>query len=150
MTDKEIIIDHVREDLRDDVKIFIEKCTESEINDIIELGDSVKCLEIERLMSVMKTDGRADVNDFPSWELQPMLNKIATWFPIEDLEAIEGFDAAILGIDETSSRLIYSVSKCIEILKEYVEEDYVDDFFTNNIKTIYMGDKTPIWCLDNL
>ena len=34
----------------------------------------------------------------------------------EDFLIADGFDDAIIGVDESSMRLIYSVSKCISIL----------------------------------
>ena len=45
-----------------------------------------------------------------------MLDKIIEWFPEEEILKADGFDNAIIGIDDTSMRLIYSVNKCIEIL----------------------------------
>jgi len=45
-----------------------------------------------------------------------MLDKILEWFPEEEILKADGFDEAIIGIDDTSMRLIYSVNKCIIIL----------------------------------
>lgn len=45
-----------------------------------------------------------------------MIDKILEWFPEEELLKIDGFDDAIIGIEEHSMRLVYSVKKCIEIL----------------------------------
>ena len=47
-----------------------------------------------------------------------MIDKILNWFPEEEIVKAYGFDEAIIGIDNSSMRLIYSVSKCIEILKK--------------------------------
>lgn len=47
-----------------------------------------------------------------------MLEKILEWFPEEEILKADGYDDAIIGIDDSSMRLIYSVSKCIQILIE--------------------------------
>jgi hypothetical protein len=80
-----------------------------------------------------------------------MLDKILEWFPEEEILKADGFDEAILGIEDTSMRLIYSVSKCIEILIAggMTDEDAVE-YFHFNVKDAWVGDKTPIWCTDDL
>ena len=81
-----------------------------------------------------------------------MLEKILEWFPEEEILKADGFDDAIIGIDDTSMRLIYSVNKCIIILvseEDLTEEDALDHFLYN-VKGSYVGEKTPIWCTDDL
>jgi hypothetical protein len=46
-------------------------------------------------------------------------------------------------------RLIYSVSKCIEILSQDMSEEDALEHFYYNVSGSYVGDKTPIWCIDN-
>lgn len=67
---------------------------------------------------------------------------------IEFLKA-DGFDEAILGYEENSLRLIYSTSKCIQILEEdgMTTEDALDHFYYN-VQGSYVGEQTPIWCND--
>jgi hypothetical protein len=77
-----------------------------------------------------------------------MLKEIIANFYEEDVLKADGFDAAILGIDEKSMRLVYSVSKCIEILMEDMSEEEAMEFFEYNISGAYVGEKTPIWCWD--
>jgi hypothetical protein len=62
----------------------------------------------------------------------------------------DGFDDAVIGIDESSMRVIYSSGKCIEILMLQSEMllDQAIEFFEFNVKGSYVGDKTPIWCED--
>ena len=79
-----------------------------------------------------------------------MIDKILNWFPGDEFLKAEGFDEAIIGIDEDAMKLIYSVSKCIEILKKDMEEEEAVEYFNFNVKGAYMGDKTPIWCIDDL
>ena len=79
-----------------------------------------------------------------------MLKEIIENYYEEDFLIADGFDDALIGVDETEMRLIYSVSKCIEILKE--DMDYTDaiEYFTYNVSGGYVGEKTPIWCWDLL
>ena len=79
-----------------------------------------------------------------------MLDKIIEWFPEEDILKADGFDEAIIGIDTNEMRLIYSVSKCIQILCRDMNEEEAVEFFDFNISGSYVGDKTPIWCVDDL
>jgi hypothetical protein len=79
-----------------------------------------------------------------------MIDKILNWFPEDEFLKAEGFDEAIIGIDEETMKLIYSVSKCIDILKKDMEEEEAVEYFNFNVKGAYMGDKTPIWCIDDL
>jgi len=61
----------------------------------------------------------------------------------------DGFDSAVIGIDESSMRLIYSVSKCIELLVNGgMKEDEALEYFDFNVSGAYVGEKTPIWCQD--
>jgi hypothetical protein len=69
----------------------------------------------------------------------------------ENILSADGFDDAILGIDNKSCRLIYSTKKCIEILisEDMSEEDALEHFYFN-IEGAYVGEKTPIWCNDDV
>lgn len=78
------------------------------------------------------------------------LEHILEWFSDEEILVADGFDEAIIGIDANSNRLIYSVSKCIEILSKSMTEEEAVEYFDYNIQSAHMGDKTPIWCTDNL
>ena len=79
-----------------------------------------------------------------------MIDKILEWFPEEDILKADGFDDAIIGIDEHSMRLIYSISKCIEILSRDMTEEEAIEYFEFNVNGAYFGEKTPIWCRDDL
>lgn len=79
-----------------------------------------------------------------------MLDKILEWFPEEDILKADGFDEAIIGIETNEMRLIYSVSKCIQILCRDMGEEEAVEFFDFNVRGSYVGDKTPIWCVDDL
>lgn len=46
-----------------------------------------------------------------------MLEQIVENYYGEEFLKADGFDAAVIGLEENDLRLIYSVSKCLEILK---------------------------------
>lgn len=79
-----------------------------------------------------------------------MLEKILSWFPDEEIIKADGFDDAIIGIEEDTMKLIYSVSKCIDILKKQMDESEAAEYFDFNVRGSYIGEKTPIWCIDDL
>ena len=83
-----------------------------------------------------------------------MLNKIIdnifeNYGEVSFLKA-DGFDDAVIGYDEQSMRLIYSVTKCMEILiNQGLSFTDAMEHFESNVKDYYIGEKTPIWCNDN-
>lgn len=78
-----------------------------------------------------------------------MLELILDNFPEESFLKADGFDEAVIGLEEPSLRLIYSVKKTIDILIEegMTEEDALEHFYYN-VSGAYVGDLTPIWCED--
>lgn len=79
-----------------------------------------------------------------------MIEELVEMFPEDELLIADGFDSAIIGIDESSMRIIYSVKRCIEILTEDMTEEDAYEYFYFNVQGSYVGEKTPIWCLDIL
>lgn len=77
------------------------------------------------------------------------MNKILeNYNDIEFLKA-DGFDDAIIGVDISTFVLIYSISKCIDILmKDNMSYEEATDYFYYNVSGSYVGEKTPIWCDD--
>jgi hypothetical protein len=78
-----------------------------------------------------------------------MLKEIIERYDDEELLTADGFDSAVIGIDEKSMRLIYSVSKCLRILEADMSELDALEYFSYNVSGAYMGEKTPIWCDDD-
>ena len=78
-----------------------------------------------------------------------MLQDIIDNYYEYDFLIADGFNDAIIGVDETSMRLIYSVRKCLEILQEYLDEEDAIEYFEYNVSGAYVGEQTPIWCYDN-
>ena len=59
----------------------------------------------------------------------------------------DGFDEAIMGIDSKSGRVIYSVEKMINLLRERDDMDYEDarEYLDFNTIGAYVGEMTPIY-----
>ena len=80
-----------------------------------------------------------------------MLDKILEFINEEELLRADGFDSAIIGLDDASMRLIYSKSLCINILiSQGMTEEEALEYFEFNVSSAWVGDMTPIWCLDDL
>ena len=77
-----------------------------------------------------------------------MIDEIISRYDDEDILKADGLDEAVIGIDERSMRLIYSVTKCIAIFMKEMSEDDAKEYFEFNVAGAWMGDKTPIWCYD--
>ena len=78
-----------------------------------------------------------------------MLNEIIELYEEEAFLKADGFDEAIIGVNEADMRLIYSVKKCIEILCRDMNEEEAIEHFDFNVRGSYLGEKTPIWCSDD-
>lgn len=57
----------------------------------------------------------------------------------------DGFDAAIIGIDMASERLVYDKQKMVEILSKQMSEEDAIEFLEFNTWSAYMGEHTPIY-----
>ena len=80
-----------------------------------------------------------------------MLDKILEFIDEEELLRADSFDSAIIGLDDKSMRLIYSKSLCINILiSQGMPEEEALEYFEFNVSSAWVGDMTPIWCLDDL
>jgi hypothetical protein len=69
-------------------------------------------------------------------------------FPEDEFLFADGFDEAIIGVDQPSMRLIYSVTKCLIALQREMSLEEAREYFEFNVSGAYMGEKTPIWCMD--
>ena len=85
--------------------------------------------------------------------------EITEQFPEIQFKFADGLDDAIIGIDEKTMRVIYSVNKTVEIIKTNLDVNLLDvdddideiawEYFYYNIEGAYVGEQTPIWCTDN-
>jgi hypothetical protein len=57
----------------------------------------------------------------------------------------DGFDAAIIGIDMASERLVYDKRKMVEILTEEMSEEDAIEYLEFNTWGAYVGEQTPIY-----
>ena len=77
------------------------------------------------------------------------LTEIVERYDDEQFLKADGFDDAVIGVCHTSRRLIYSYAKCIEILvEEGMEIIDAIEHLSYNVINSYVGEKTPIWCID--
>lgn len=79
-----------------------------------------------------------------------MLERILETLDTEEFIIADGFDEAVIGFCEQSMRLIYSVNKCLAILQKDMNEEDANEYFWFNVQGAYVGEKTPIWCIDNI
>ena len=95
--------------------------------------------------------------DSVEYKTKIMLQKIIEAYSDHDILKADGFDDAVIGIatDFTEPRLIYSVKKCLEIIKkELIKKGYESstekaiEYFTFNVCGAWLGELTPIWCWD--
>lgn len=79
-----------------------------------------------------------------------ILEAIITNFDGEEIIIADGFDEAVIGIEESTMRLIYSITKCLDILESQgmTDEDALEHFYFN-VQGSYIGEQTPIFCFDN-
>ena len=79
------------------------------------------------------------------------MNKILEYFSELDLMTAEGFDDAILGLDYCTNRVIYSLSRCRDILiNQGMSYEEAVEYLDFNVVNAYLGEKTPIWCEDDV
>lgn len=69
-------------------------------------------------------------------------------YPEETFWFADGFDEAIIGVDEASMNIVYSVKKCYEILGRDMSEEDAMEYFDFNVRGSNIGEHTPIWCND--
>lgn len=84
-------------------------------------------------------------------EKMSILNKILKEFPNYPFMKVQGLDDAIIGLDEDSMRLVYSIKKSIDILiKSGEDEESVIDTLYNDIIGMPPTKGFAIWVTDNL
>jgi hypothetical protein len=76
---------------------------------------------------------------------QSKIEKIIDMYPDETFLTVSGMDEAIVGVDVTNFRLVYSVDKIYEILMRDMSNADAIEYFDYNIAGAYMGEGTPIF-----
>lgn len=78
------------------------------------------------------------------------LNSIIEIYGEITLEKIDGFDSAVIGVEVVTNRLIYSVKKCVKILKTKMPaEEAIDHFYMEMFSENAIENKV-IFCEDYL
>jgi hypothetical protein len=79
-----------------------------------------------------------------------MLESIVENFPDEDILKADGLDNAVIGIDTSSMRLIYSKQECVEVMMDEQDMNMLEaiEYLEYNTFNTYVGEQTPIWCDD--
>ena len=80
--------------------------------------------------------------------MNELLETIIENYNDEELLIADGFNEAVIGIDPNSNRIIYSISKCIEILVKDMNDEDAREYFNYNVLGAYVGEKTPMFCDD--
>ncbi len=80
-----------------------------------------------------------------------MYENILLKYDVVRFVTIDGHEDAVLGIEETSNRLIYSVGRILWTLQDRdgMTDLQAMDFFLFNIQGAKWGKKSPIYCYDN-
>ena len=64
---------------------------------------------------------------------------------MSDILKIDGFDNAIIGVQEgIQPRLVYDLWKIVDVLTEDMSEEDALDYIAYNITGAYVGESTPI------
>ena len=66
------------------------------------------------------------------------------------LEKIDGFDSAVIGVEVKTDRLIYSVKKCIKIMKTKMSAEEAINYFYTDIFSDNEQENKVIFCEDFL
>lgn len=79
-----------------------------------------------------------------------LLENILDYYIEESFLIADGFNESVIGVEIPSMRLIYSVSKVIQtlIIEDEMNLEDALEHFEYNIRSSYVGEKTPIWCDD--
>jgi hypothetical protein len=74
------------------------------------------------------------------------LEQIKQLYSDEELLIADGFDDAIIGVDDENVRVVYDVFKIISILiQDGMSTDEAFEFYQYNILGAYVGEKTPLF-----
>ena len=83
-------------------------------------------------------------------KMKTLLDEIISYYEEEQFLKVDGFDDTVIGVEQNSNRLIYSVTRCLEILiLQGMSLEEATEYFDFNVSGTYVGEKTPIWCYDN-
>lgn len=75
------------------------------------------------------------------------LEEIIERYPDTEILKADGFDEAVVGIEERTGRLVYDVNTMIGILikNEEMSEEGAIEYLDYNVIGAYVGEQTPIY-----
>lgn len=74
------------------------------------------------------------------------IDEIIELYPNDEFLFADGFDEAIIGVEEEGMRIVYDIGQIIRILmKDGMTTDDAYDFYHYNIVGSYVGEKTPLF-----
>jgi hypothetical protein len=72
------------------------------------------------------------------------LNDLYDMYPDENFLKMDGFDDAVLGVEDRTMRLVYSKSKIMRQLIKSMDYETAMEHFDYNIAGAWVGEQTPI------
>lgn len=74
------------------------------------------------------------------------IDLIKELYPDDEFLIADGFDDAIIGVDEHNGKIIYDIDEVINILIiDGMDVDEAIEFYEYNIVGSYVGEKTPVF-----
>ena len=74
------------------------------------------------------------------------IEQIIEIYPDEEFMFADGFDDAIIGVDEVNLRVVYDIDEIINILmREEMTVGEAFEYYDYNIAGAYYGEKTPLF-----
>ena len=82
-----------------------------------------------------------------------MIDKIIEMYKegaVDSMLIADGFDDCIIGVNSEYTKVIYSYSKCVDVLvnRDEMSKEEAVEFMVFNVVSSCMGDDKPIWCKD--
>ena len=72
------------------------------------------------------------------------LEQILELYPDDTFMVADGFDDAIIGVDDNNLKIVYDIDKVIDILiKDGMSVDESIEYYEYNIAGAYVGENTP-------
>jgi hypothetical protein len=72
------------------------------------------------------------------------LKDLYDMYPEENFLKMDGFDEAVLGVEDRTMRLVYSKSKIMRQLIKSMDYETAMEHFDYNIAGTWVGEQTPI------
>lgn len=78
-------------------------------------------------------------------EAMKQIDKVIEQYPDGTFLIVSGMDAAIVGVEYSTLRLVYDVEKIIGVLMKDMSREDALEYFEYNILDAYVGELTPIF-----